>query len=269
MKRILFFFALAGVLSSCTPGFLGIDDTNPPSSSSDGYTAVAEGDLPQSILDYIAANYPDASINCAQMDDDGYEVYISAGLELNFNLSGNFLYADDEDDWCGSSEGNNDGSSDGNTDGNGSGADEGYVAVDINDLPQAIIDYVAANYPGVTIEFAQMDDDGYEIDLSNGLELNFDLNGNFLYADDYDYDDDYDGDGDSDGDDDYDYGDDDEDYTSIAVEDLPQSILDFVSVNYPSQTIVSAQMDDDGYEVFLSNGVELNFGLNGDFLYAG
>ncbi len=71
------------------------------------------------------------------------------------------------------------------------------------------------------------------------------------------------------GDFDDDYDDDVADYASISIDDLPQTPLVFISANYPGITIVSAQIDDDGYEVFLSKGLELNFDLNGNFLYEG
>lgn len=47
-------------------------------------------------------------------------------------------------------------------------------------LPEAILTYLAANYPAATIREAEWEDGIYEIELSNGLELKFDQNGQFL-----------------------------------------------------------------------------------------
>lgn len=56
--------------------------------------------------------------------------------------------------------------------------DDEYIKV--SDLPQAILDYVATNYPNATIEKAEFEDGEYEIELSTDIELCFDSNGVFL-----------------------------------------------------------------------------------------
>ena len=56
--------------------------------------------------------------------------------------------------------------------------DEGDIAS--ADLPEPIRTYLAANYPAATIREAEWEDGIYEIELSNGLELKFDQNGQFL-----------------------------------------------------------------------------------------
>lgn len=67
------------------------------------------------------------------------------------------------------------------------GNDHSATPVATTDLPQQIHDYIAANYPGLTIQKAEKEDeDGtiqYNILLSDGTtELKFDLDGNFLHA---------------------------------------------------------------------------------------
>lgn len=49
-----------------------------------------------------------------------------------------------------------------------------------SDLPTAILDYLSTNYPNIAIDEAELEDGIYEIELVNGLELEFDINGNFL-----------------------------------------------------------------------------------------
>ena len=90
---------------------------------------VDPGQLPQAILDYIAANYPDATITKAELDDGKYEVtamtmYLSNGLELYFSLDGTFIGLDDDDD---SDDGNDDDddSDEGNDDDDDGDSDEG------------------------------------------------------------------------------------------------------------------------------------------------
>lgn len=174
---------------------------------------VAIGSLPAAITQYVAANYPGATIVWAEWDDDEFEVYLDNGVELYFDRNGNFKGADRDD-----------------------------VPVDPAALPTAIQDYIAQNHPGATVLRAERDNRKYEIYLSNGFELYFDLNGNFIG---FEVDD-----------------------RPIPVADLPQVIRDYVATNYPNQTIVSAEIDDNLYEVYLNNGIELYFDLSGNFLYA-
>ena len=49
-----------------------------------------------------------------------------------------------------------------------------------SDLPTAILNYLSTNYPNIAIDEAELEDGIYEIELVNGLELEFDINGNFL-----------------------------------------------------------------------------------------
>ncbi len=184
--------------------------------------------LPQVILDYITANYPNLTIFKADIEDDGnYEVTLSNDIELIFDSNGVFLGVDDD-------------------------GDNDYGDTDINpaDLPQVILDYILVNYPNETINEAELENNGnYEIELSNDVVLVFDGNGTFLGvgADD-NHDDDQ----------------------VIDPATLPQIIHDYISTNYPTATILEAEIKDDGnYEVTLSNGIELFFDANGNFLRTG
>lgn len=56
--------------------------------------------------------------------------------------------------------------------------EESYIAP--SELPAAILDYLSTNYPNIAIDEAELEDGIYEIELVNGLELEFDINGNFL-----------------------------------------------------------------------------------------
>lgn len=104
--------------------------------------------LPTTITDYIAANYPGQSIIKAEKGLTKYEVTLSSGLKLNFDLEGKFL---------------------------GAGTDDPMVA-----LPKAITDYIASKYPGVTIIKAELSINKYEVRLSNGVRLDFSLNGTLI-----------------------------------------------------------------------------------------
>jgi predicted heme/steroid binding protein len=54
--------------------------------------------------------------------------------------------------------------------------------VNLNSLPQTIIDYIEANYPNLTIDEIEFEHGNYEIEFTNDLELLFDQNGQFIKA---------------------------------------------------------------------------------------
>lgn len=180
----------------------GADDDRP----------IAIGSLPNSIIDYVSRNYPQQSIVWAEWDDDEFEIYLSNGFELYFDGNGNFISIDREE------------------------------LIDPADLPQSVLSYISQNYPNTTILYAELDDNYYEVKLDIGIELYFDLSGNYLglSADDL----------------------------VIDPADLPATVLSYIQQNYPNVQILSAELDDNLYEVELSNGVELYFDLRGNFLYA-
>ena len=187
--------------------------------------------LSQKILNYITLNYPNLTIVEAELEDNqNIEITLSDGTELVFDSAGNFLGEDnDQDD------------------------DFGDHHVNISDLPQNIRDFIAANYPGVSIEEAELENNGnYEIELENDVEIIFDSAGNFLGVarDEND-------------------NDQDEDETDINPADLPQNIKDYIRSTYPNNTIIEAEIEGDGsYEVTLNNGVELEFDSEGNFISA-
>ena len=57
-------------------------------------------------------------------------------------------------------------------------------AVPTKIVPAKISKYVHKNYPNVLIKEIQKERRKYEVSLSNGLDLDFNLNGKFLKIDD-------------------------------------------------------------------------------------
>ncbi|WP_198537017.1 PepSY-like domain-containing protein [Salegentibacter sediminis] len=190
---------------------------------------VQTSSLPQPILDYVSTTYPDLTIKKAEIeDDDTYEITLSDETELIFDMQGNFLGIDDDDV-----------------------DDFGDEDLDPSDLPQNIRDFIAQYFPGVGIDEAERENNAnYEVELENGVDLIFNADGEFLGRGE---------------DEDQDYDDDDED---VDPADLPQLILDYIDENYPEQSIIEAEKEDDGYEVTLNNGLELKFDADGAFVSA-
>ena len=57
-------------------------------------------------------------------------------------------------------------------------------AVPAGIVPETVVNYVSTNFPQVVIVKYQIDRRDQEVELNTGLELVFDLNGNFLHIDD-------------------------------------------------------------------------------------
>ncbi len=223
---------LAGVLilflvfQSCSDD----DATQEPDLNAVAFSAdthVETSSLLQIILTYISENYPGLTIIEAEVEDNSnFEIELSDGTELIFNSEGRFLGVDNDENEFDDEE------------------------IDPANLPQNILDFISKYFPGVGIEEAERENNGnFEVELENDVELIFDGNGNFLgIAQDENEDD---------------QGEDEED---INPSQLPQSILDYIAANYPENTIIDVERDNEGYEVTLNNGVELEFDLDGNLL---
>tara|TARA_R110001592_G_scaffold55024_2_gene168460 strand:- start:1419 stop:2234 length:816 start_codon:yes stop_codon:yes gene_type:complete len=203
---------------------------------------VRVGDLPVEILDFVAREYPELTINKAEEEDNGnFEVELSNGTELIFDANGSFLGIDDD------SQENGD-------------FDDSEIAKE--DLLQVILDYIELNYPGVGIDEAELEHNNqYEVELNNDTILIFNMDGDFqgvgVDENDQDNDGNYDWE-DENGNDDGD---------SIDIAQLPEIALLYLQENYPNLTIVYAEIEGEGdFEVTMSNGLEVYFDAEGNFL---
>ncbi len=233
MKNLRKFgFILGGLclLSACS------DDDNDPGNEVDldarffnADVHVSTSSLPQDILDYVTTNYPDATIREAEIEDNN-----------NFEVylsNGLELIFDEDGNFLGIDDDSDD--------------DFGDEHLSNSEIPQNILDFIEQYFPGADIDEAEIENNGnYEIELEDDVELIFDSDGNFLGRGE-------------------DENEDDDDDEEINPADLPQNILDYISENYPDNSIIEAELEDDGeYEVTLNNGVELEFDSEGNFLSA-
>ncbi|SUJ06265.1 Protein of uncharacterised function (DUF2874) [Sphingobacterium spiritivorum] len=114
--------------------------------------------LPAKVQDYIAAHFSEAHISRVERDkgdsNSYYEVYLSTGYELDFNKAGDVY------------------SIDGNTE-----------RLPDSVVPEKLSTYVSANYKSFFVVKWELDRLEQEIRLNNGVELVFDLNGEFKNVD--------------------------------------------------------------------------------------
>lgn len=227
---------------SCSKDSDDIPDDLPMGFALKADAKVRVGDLPVEILDFVAREFPELTIDEAEEEDNGnFEVELSNGTELIFNANGTFLGIDDD------SEENGD-------------FDDSEVAKE--DLLQVILDYIELNYPGVGIDEAELENnDQYEVELNDDTILIFNINGDFqgVGVDENDQDDD--------GDYDWEEEDGNDDGDTIEPAQLPEMALSYLEENYPDLTIVHAEIEDEGdFEVTMSNGLEVYFDAEGNFL---
>lgn len=136
-----------------------------------GGDTVTVADLAQTAVDYIAANYPNATIQTvvSKFDGKAFAVELSDGTVLVFKADGTFVGT------CPGGPGNGPGHP---FDGGCLGGDTLTVA----DLPQAAVDYVAATYPNATIQtvVSKFDGKAFAVELSDGTVLIFKADGTFV-----------------------------------------------------------------------------------------
>ncbi len=272
-KLILAFFALSLTFVACS------DDDNTPDPN-----VINEADLPTEIRTYVSTYFADRTFNRAEMETENnetsYHVFFDGNLRLEFNGTYEIVDIDDDD-----------------------------VLPD-SVIPQSILNYVALNYPNNIITDWEIEDGYQEVELDNGLELEFTLEGIFIRVDTDNDDDDeneivlseaeipaeimaylnehfasnaiiralkemddntveyevY-----LDGDYELEFN---ENFEIISIEGItelpdsviPQSILDYVTQNYPNDFIVEWELEDDHQQVELNNGIEIKFTLNGEFI---
>ncbi len=116
--------------------------------------------LPAQARELIAKNFPKAKVSYIKIDKDlfkstTYETTLSNGTEIEFNSKGEWLEVDCKKETV-----------------------PAYFVTD------EIGKYIRANFAGQRIVQISRDRKGYDVELSNGLDVKFDRYGGFLKLDD-------------------------------------------------------------------------------------
>ena len=117
-------------------------------------------------------------------------------------------------------------------------ADDIYIMPE--QLPQNALQFIQKYFPNVNILYAEMDKKGYEVQLSNGVEIEFLRNGEFKEIEG--------------------------NYVALPFEILPQSVAITVGKTYPNTVITKIKRKWNFYEVKLNNMMELYIDANGQLL---
>lgn len=120
---------------------------------------IAAEKLPQSIREFVAKHFPGDKIAFAKVDrgifDTEYDVLLSSGTKMEFTGNGEWTEIKSK-----------------------------YAAVPATIVPQQIADAVASRYPTAKIEQINRGRHDYEVELSNGMEITFDMQFNITDIDD-------------------------------------------------------------------------------------
>ncbi len=165
-------------------------------------------ELPSPAQQFINQYFPNSTVIYCEKDGAHYDVKLSGNIELEFDLFGNWKEVD-----CNTNP------------------------VPAGIVPTEIADYVATNYPNNFIVQISRQNQHYEIELNNDLDIEFNLGGN--------------NGGDNNG-----------GNGQVA---LPDAAQQFIAQYFANATVVNVELDDFIYEVLLSNGVELEFDMNGNW----
>ncbi|WP_212923679.1 PepSY-like domain-containing protein [Capnocytophaga cynodegmi] len=183
--------------------------------------------IPQSIINHLRTAYPNNAINGIEKTVTGYEVeLVGIKNDIHFNANGQPIGA-----------GNNNG-------GNGNvGTGNTTIAGTVPQVVQTNANnFLATHFPSIAIKKIEVESNKVEYDLVNGVDIDFDLNGNWINVDA-------------------------PDRQSIPTGFIPAAIRRYVQANYSRYAFNSIEKKAYSYEVELVGfKKDLIFDLNGNFI---
>ncbi len=122
-----------------------------------------------------------------------------------------------------------------------------FAQVNTTNLPTTAQDFINRHFSKVSVEKVDensnwqiWEDDKYEVVLSNGMELDFDKNGNILEIDS-------------------------QNYEAIPMDALPSKIKSYLQANHANAQIIGWENEKKEHQVELADGTELEFDTEGNF----
>ncbi len=214
MKKLALFvafIALSLAAVSCTKETpTGGNNSNNNQWEAEGNGApVNATDIATDIVTFVNTHFPEASILSCNQTEHYYRVILSDNTKVYFTQAFEWVEVNCEHSSI-------------------------YGAVPETLVPEQITAYLTANYPNQHIDEIEREINGWEIELSNDVELKFDANFNVINNG---------GNG----------GGNNSEYPDIDT---------FVSSYFSQTEILRIKAEDDEYEVKLADGTEISFNLN-------
>lgn len=129
------------------------------SACNDSKKTIAFDQLPQTAQTFVNTHFADKQVSVVFIETSGrdeYEVLFADGASIDFTSNGDWEEAKDRD------------------------AD----GLPTHFMPTSMVAYVATTFPGTSIVKVSKERSKFDVELSNGVELEFDKAGNFLRFDD-------------------------------------------------------------------------------------
>lgn len=123
-------------------------------------------------------------------------------------------------------------------------ADNEKITRDKSVLPSVCRNFISANFEQAEISHIKIESNllgtkGYDVILTNGVNVEFDKSGEWKEIEAR--------------------------HSSIPLGVLPERIAGYIRKNFPDNTVISVDKDTREYEVKLNNDLELKFDRNGNF----
>lgn len=128
--------------------------------SCDKETNIQSGDLPSAASTFLSTYFADMGIANTKKEKEGifgreYSVRLEDGTEIDFDKDGDWIEVD--------------------------GA--GNSPIPTGFILDPIVAYVAEHYPNTAISSIEKERNGFDVELTNGVDLEFDTNGTFERVD--------------------------------------------------------------------------------------
>jgi len=117
--------------------------------------------------------------------------------------------------------------------------------IEVSNLPKSAQNFISSHYGQEKIALAKSEKEilsaiEYKVVLANGIELEFDSKGNWTEVD--------------------------AKSKSVPQDIIPAKIKTYVQKSFPDNNIVQINKSSKGYEIELTNGIEVKFNKNADFI---
>ena len=118
---------------------------------------LSDAEIPEAIQTYIATHFNSSTIVLAEQETENnttsYDIYLSEDIELEFNSNFEIIDIDSE------------------------------IQLPDSVIPEAILSYVATNYPANFITDWELELNHQQVELNNSIELEFEMHGDFIRID--------------------------------------------------------------------------------------
>lgn len=118
-------------------------------------TPISVEQLPATAKTFVQTNFKDKKIVYAEKDWNSFECRLDDGTKIEFNKKGNWKKIDRK-----------------------------LTAIPEGIVPETILEYVKANFPGCVVTKIDKERYGYDIELSNDIDLKFNYQGVLMGMDD-------------------------------------------------------------------------------------